>query len=85
LGYEDAEVAATWLEQFLRGELGAEVYRYAVTATIATRRMPLIQALLCAANDEARAYRVAILLETLPLAERQIDVTELLTALRGRQ
>jgi hypothetical protein len=85
LGFDDVEVAATWLDQFLRGELSPEVYRYAVTATIASRKLPLLGALLAAATDETRRYRIAILLDALPLAARQLDVSGVMAALQDRQ
>ncbi len=82
--HADAEACARHMATLLRASRDDDEYRYAATSAIASRRMPLVQAVIDAANTETRGSRLAILVDVLPLAEGQVDTREMVRALRER-
>ena len=68
---------------FLRSSSDDDEYRYAVTSAIASRKLPLVEAVVDAAGAETRASRLAILVDALPLTQGQVDTSELVRSLQG--
>ncbi len=82
--HPDTAACARLFAQFLSTSLDPDTYRYAVTSAIASRKLPIVQAVIEAAEYETQRPRLAILVEALPLAEGQVDTHTLVAKLQAR-
>lgn len=82
--YHDSAIAAGYLKKSLAAATEPEIYRYAVTVAIASRKIPLVEQVIASANTTTDRDRIAILIDALPLAEGQADTREVVAKLRGR-
>ena len=84
VSHEDQRVSARLLEDFLSSTRDIDLYRDGVAAAVASRRLPLVEAVAAQAEHETSSARLAVLIEYLPLAEGQIAAAPLLEQLEAR-
>jgi hypothetical protein len=84
VSHDDQQAAARLLVEFLDRTRDVDLYRDGVAAAIASRRLPIAEAVAGHAEDQTSQPRLAVLIEYLPLAEGQITAAPLVARLTER-